>query len=1124
MSGSTANSGIRDNHFCGRVADFLQPHLQSGAKLSVVSAYFTIYAYAALKEWLDRIGHMDFLFGEPAFVKSLDPAKTETRAFLIAPDGLKLANTLQQKRVARECADWIRQKVDIRTVCQTNFLHGKLYHVANEGQDAVAILGSSNFTPRGLGLQEDGSNIELNLIAGNPADRDALKAWFDRLWADPNLVKDVKAEVLQYLAQVYQNHAPEFIYYKTLFHIFEKFLGDARKTDADLGRTTLFDTEIWKALFDFQKDGVKGMINKILAHNGCILADSVGLGKTYEALAVIKFFELRNERVLVLCPKKLHPNWMVYRLNDLLNPFAADRFRYDILFHTDLSRADGITGNGIDLATLNWGNYDLVVIDESHNFRNNTPGRRDEQGNVIRRSRYQRLMEDIIRSGVRTKVLLLSATPVNNDLKDLRNQIAFISADNDQAFRETVGIASVKETLRQAQAHFTNWAKQPPEKRRTSELLPRLGSDFFKLLDELTIARARKHVQKYYAHEMDRLGGFPKRLKPVSIYPEIDSQRRFLSYDKLNEEMEGYKLSLFAPSRYVKDEFKPLYQTPTRDPFTQADREKFLIGMMKVGFLKRLESSVQSFEATMDRTIAKIDQLEQKIARFQARQQGADELAADELTLGFDDDEELRDALEVGGKFKYKLEHLRLEKWLEDLRKDKDQLTILHASAAAVTPDRDAKLAELKRLIEEKVRRPTKNKEGKLNRKVLVFTAFADTANYLYEQLHDWALKELGIHAALVVGSGENRTTFQPPGFQRHTDYNHILTNFSPLAKRRAKIPTLPQEGEIDLLIATDCISEGQNLQDCDYLVNYDIHWNPVRIIQRFGRIDRIGSLNPAVQLVNFWPTPNLDNYISLKHRVEARMALVDLAATLEDNLLKQDELQDLIKDDLRYRDRQLLRLKDEVLDLEDLAETVSLTEFTLDDFRVDLLKYLETNRATLDAAPFGLYTVVPAHEQIKAIAPGVIWCLRQKHGADGPAPSGPPAPAGGAGQGEGASATVNPLQPYFLVYVLDDGNVRLGFAQPKQILGIYRDLCAGKTAPCEHLCTLFDQQTADGSNTAHYDHLLQKAVASIVATFRKRVAAGLQTGRGFKIPDQQDQATDTTDFELVTWLVIKAA
>jgi hypothetical protein len=1103
------SSGIRDNHYCGSVGDFLKPYIQDKSRLSVVSAYFTIYAYEALKNWLDRIEHMNFLFGEPTFVKSLDPGKTETKAFVISQDGLNLANALQQKRVARECADWIRKKVDIKSVCQTNFLHGKLYHVENDGKD-IAILGSSNFTPRGLGLQDSGSNIELNLIVQHENDRGELKDWFDRLWADPNLVADVKDEVLLYLEQVYQNQSPEFIYYKTLYQIFEKFLGDARRSDEDLGRTTLFDSDIWRALFDFQKDGVKGIINKILSHNGCILADSVGLGKTYEALAVIKFFELRNERVLVLCPKKLRDNWTVYRLNDQLNPFGPDRFRYDVLSHTDLSRDIGYSGD-INLETLNWSNYDLVVIDESHNFRNNTPGRRDEEGNLIRKSRYQRLMEDIIQSGVRTKVLLISATPVNNDLKDLRNQIYFITAGGDEVFKEAIGIGSLKETLRQAQAHFSNWAKQPPAKRKTFDLLVRLGSDFFKLLDELTIARARRHVQKYYAHEMERLGGFPKRLKPLALYPDIDSKHRFLSYDKLNEEIGGYKLWLFNPSKYVKEEYKSLYQRATRDPFTQADRETFLIGMMKVNFLKRLESSVKSFEITMDRTIAKIVALEQKIAQFQSLKDKTEELTGDELALGMEDDEELRDAFEVGTKFKYKLEHMHLDEWLKDLKRDKDQLTILHLSAKDVTPERDAKLAELKALIAKKVKHPSKNKTGKLNKKVLVFTAFADTAEYLFVNLHEWALNELGIHSALVVGTGENRTTFRPAGYEQHTDYNRILTNFSPISKRREKIPSMPQSGEIDLLIATDCISEGQNLQDCDYLINYDIHWNPVRIIQRFGRVDRIGSLNPTVQLVNFWPTPNLDQYISLKHRVEARMALVDIAATLEDNLLRAEELEDLIKDDLKYRDRQLLRLKDEVLDLEDLEDNVSLTEFTLDDFRIDLLKYLEANRSKLEGAAFGLYTVVPTHEQIKTIAPGVIWCLRQKPGVE----------MSKAGTSKPAEQ-INPLQPYFLVYVMDDGNVRLGFAHPKQILGMYRELCAGKITPCDELCNIFDQETANGTSTTHYDNLLQKAVDSIIATFRKRVATGLQSGRGFVIPNQEDQANETTDFELVTWLVIK--
>jgi SNF2 family DNA or RNA helicase len=1101
------NSGLRDNHTRGIVADFLKGAIRDGSRLSVVSAYFTIYAYDALKDCLDRIDHLDFLFGEPSFVSWLDPGKTEKKSFIIDADGLELANKLQQKRVAKACADWIERKVDIKTIKQSNLLHGKMYYVATAGVED-AILGSSNFTVRGLGLGNGDNNIELNLIVDGNRDRQELKQWFDELWSNPNLVKDVKQEVLQYLQQLYENNAPEFIYYKTLFHIFEKFLDDTGKTDAELGRTSLFETEIWKALFEFQKDGVKGAINKILRHNGCIVADSVGLGKTYEALAVIKYFELKNERVLVLCPMKLRENWTVYKANSRLNPFLSDRFRYDVLSHTDLSRERGYSGD-INLETLNWGNYDLVVIDESHNFRNNTPGKRDEAGNLIRKSRYQRLMDETIKAGVRTKVLLLSATPVNNDLKDLRNQLYFLTEGSDMAFAETLGIGSLKETLAAAQKVFSFWARQHSSERQTSELLEKLNAAFFKLLDALTIARSRKHIQKYYKQTIAQLGGFPERQKPISIYPEIDLRGRFLSYDKLNDEIVGYTLSLFNPSKYVHEEFKKEYQTSTHDPFTQADREKFLIGMMKVNFLKLLESCVKSFEITMDRTIAKIEGLEKKIRNFLALPNQSPASDALELDLGDPgQDEDLEEALLVGGRFTYQLRHLRLNDWLKDLKKDKDQLRILFNAARDVSPETDAKLQELKKLIAAKVAEPTTNKLGEPNKKVLVFTAFADTAIYLYESLVQWAYKDLGIHVALVCG-GDTRTTFGA------TAFDHILTNFSPRSKWRNKIPAMPQQGAIDLLIATDCISEGQNLQDCDYLVNYDIHWNPVRLIQRFGRIDRIGSASHAVQLVNFWPTEDLNKYINLKNRVEARMALVDIAATFEDNILQNTEIEELIHEDLRYRDKQLLRLKDEVLDIEDLGDSVSLTEFTLDDFRLELLKYIEANRAALEAAPFGLCTVVPPHPEYKVIAPGVIFCFRQEQKSD-------VSEAGDSGAARGgATEAINPLQPYFLVYVLDDGNVRFGFAHPKQILDIYRILCSGKGEPYTQLCNLFDQQTNHGTDMKTYDVLLQKAVESVAATFRKRAASGLQSGRSFVLPNEQEQVRDKTDLELVTWLVI---
>ncbi len=1093
-----ANTGIWDNHSRGKVADFLKAKISGGSKLSIVSAYFTIYAFDALKEHLAKIEHLDFLFGEPRFVKSLDPDRADKKSFKIEDDGLQLVNRLTQKRVAKECADWIRDKVAIKSVKQSNLLHGKMYHVAHDGVEE-AIMGSSNFTVRGLGLGMAGNNIELNLEVDSNRDRRDLKAWFDEIWNDDQLVEDVRNEVLLYLEQLYQNHAPEFIYYKTLFHLFEKFLEDQEKGGLLDQNIKMVDTEIWKALFEFQRDGVKGAINKILKHSGCIIADSVGLGKTFEALAVIKYFELKNERVLLLCPKKLRENWTIYQAqnNSELNPFVKDRFSYTVLSHTDLSRETGKSAD-IDLTGINWGNFDLVVIDESHNFRNNTKGKRDEDGNIIRKSRYERLMEDILKAGVKSKVLLLSATPVNNNLKDLRNQLYFLTEGDDCAFRDSIGVENLQEALKVAQQQFARWAREHSSRRKTSDLLERLSSAFFKLLDELTIARSRKHIQKYYKASIAQLGGFPERLKPISVFPEIDLKKQFMSYDKLNDEILNYQLSLFNPSKYLKPEHEAIYAQSTGLPFTQKDRERFLIAMIKVNFLKRLESSVNSFAITMSRTIEKIEALEAKIARFKQMQNQNGELEVEESIPTEVEDEELKEALEVGSKLKYKLAHLDLERWLRDLTKDRSQLNLLYVAAKDVTEARDDKLNELKDLIQTKVTKPTIDKRGRPNRKVLVFTAFADTAVYLHNALKYWAIKDLNLHIALVTGGGDNKTSYGK------SDFYQVLTNFSPISKNRDKMKGMPQDGDIDLLIATDCISEGQNLQDCDYLINYDIHWNPVRIIQRFGRIDRIGSINNAVQLVNFWPTPHLDRYITLKNRVEARMALVDIAATLEDNILRTDELEELIKDDLKYRDKQLLRLKDEVLDLEDFNENVALNEFTLDDFRIELSKYIESNRRLLQDAPLGLYAVVPPEHPSPVIAPGVIFCLR--HPAE-------------AESGEG----INPLHPYFLVYVREDGAVRYTFAQPKQILELYRALCAGKSAPIDSLSTLFDQRTSNGNDLIRYNDLLRLAVQSIASTFRRRLTQGLQSDRSFVIPGKQEQPSATTDFELITWLVILA-
>ncbi len=1108
-------SAIRDNHANGTVGDFLKQVIVTNSEVSIVSAYFTIYAYRQLKNNLDSIKKLQFLFGEPTFIKSLDPDKVNTRDFKIEDDKLTipLESRLTQKALARECAQWIQDKTEIRSMVKPNFLHGKLYHVKQESGIEKAIAGSSNFTVNGLGLGGS-KNIELNLIIDSDRDRQELKHWFDSIWNDSTgLVEDVKEEVLKYLQQLYIENEPEFIYFKTLYHIFEGYLSEQKKGGLLDEKTGFYDSEVWNMLYDFQKDGVKGAINKIIKHNGCIIADSVGLGKTFEALAVIKYFELLNARVLVICPKKLTGNWTVYQAsqNHSLNPFKKDRFNYTVLYHTDMGRESGHSdANGIDLGNFHWGAFDLVVIDESHNFRGN-PIEKVKDDGKIKMNRAKSLMEKVIKSGVKTKVLMLSATPVNNTLRDLRNQIAFITEGKEDALFETCKIKSIGTTLENAQKNFTRWADPKNKSRTMKQLLERLDSAFFKLLDELTIARSRKHIVKFY--HIESIGSFPKREKPHSVYPDIDLGKRFPSYDRINKQILEYRLSVFNPSAYVKPGKQKKYEDLAGGEvlnFTQANRENFLIGMMKVNFLKRLESSIESFEISLDRTILKIENLERKIKSFlESKSQGQEET----LESFTPSDEELEenideaDEWQVGKKLKFDLADLELEAWKSDLQKDKDALIDLLNNAKAVDPSRDAKMKTLKDLIQSKIQTP----QNRNNKKVIVFTAFADTARYLYENLKDWIRTKIKLHCALVCGN-YTQTTFGK------SDYDSILVNFSPVSKNRARLNHSNQTDEIDILIATDCISEGQNLQDCDFLVNYDIHWNPVRIIQRFGRIDRLGSINKTIQLVNFWPTRDLDNYINLKERVEARMALVDVTATGEDNILNTEQLEDLITDDLKYRNRQLKKLQNEILDLEEMDETISLTDFTLDDFRIELLNFIEANRKRLNDSPMGLYAIVPApggdygslingrkisSAEKEVIRPGVIFCLAQKGQTDG-------------------NEEVNPLNPYFLVYVRDDGTVRYNYTNAKQILEIFRLLCQGQKMPYDELCALFNEETANGEKTDKYSELLKKAVHEIVHVFKKKHHIKLTTDRGAVLIPKSKQVSEMEDFELVTWLIVR--
>ena len=1083
-----------------RVGDVLRDEIAPDSTLSFVSAYFTIYAYEALRDVLEAAGPLRFLYGDPQGVGTVDPAANEPKAFKLAEDGgIELKHTLAQKALAKACAAWIERQVDVRTVQAANFLHGKLYHIAQPGGSSAAVLGSSNFTRRGLGL---GSvpNIELNTLIGDPKERTTLQEWFNRLWSDDTLTRDAKQEVLAALERLHTPYSPEFVYYKTLFHIFEERLAEVGEPDGLLDGVHLYDTEVWKRLYEFQREGAKSAINRLLRHNGCIVADSVGLGKTWTALAVIKFFEIRNERVLVLCPKRLEQNWVRYtsRAAYRNNPFDKDRLGYTVLAHTDLSRYEGKAGD-IDLAQFNWGAFDLIVIDESHNFRNEGRDHTDEHGTVIRRSRYNRLLEEVLKGGVHTKVLMLSATPVNTSLRDLRNQIYLMTEKRQDAFKEALGIGNIQAMFGTAEKQFQQWEakrRSRSDGRGASKesLLASLGADFLALLDAVTIARSREHIRRYYPQVVKKIGGFPTRARPRNLYPPTDSQGK-LSYEDLHERIGNLSLAVYTPSAYLKDESK-LEAERKQFGFDQSTREHYLTAMLRMNLLKRLESSAHAFALTLGRILDKIRDVEHRI---NAWQQSAD--AGMEINVDPEDDAD-DEEFAVGNRRRYRFEELDLDAWTEDLTQDRSDFEHLHALAVQVDVERDAKLADLKRVVAKKVRSAPKDKDGRPNRKVLVFTTFADTARYLYDNVAEWA-QELGVHAALATGGNGNMAT------RGRSSMEDILGRFAPRAQQWPK-----DTDEIDILIATDCLSEGQNLQDCDLVVNYDVHWNPVRLMQRFGRIDRLGSRNKEVGMVNFWPTEDLNRYLNLKNRVEARMALVDATATGLDDPLEVDakaaQAKTAVQLELQFRDQQLRRLRDETLDVEEADDGVSMNDLTLDDFVADLLNYIQQHREALEAAPFGIYALAEAKQArgestaSDAARSGVIFCLKQKATV--------------------TQKTPNRLQPYYLTYIRDDGTVRFTFRQAKQVLALFQCVAHGADQAVVALEDAFGDETEDGKDMAKYERLLDKTLRSIAGTFGDAQQQALGQDRHAKLAPAPEQPKHGADFQLVTWLVLKAS
>lgn len=1068
---------ILDNKVQGRVIDKLRENIKFGTRLSIISAYFTIYAYEELRKELGKIEKLRLLFSEPTFVKNKKDINREFKLSGSYERGLagdryemKLKNELKQSEIAKECANWIREKVEVRAYDEEYPLPQKMYLMENKKDESACIFGSSDFTSSGLGLVPS-KKLEANTYIKDSIYTQQLLNQFELYWNDKDKVKDVKTYLLKSLEEVYKENNPEFIYFVTLYNIFKDYLNDLSEEDIIKTKTGFKESVVWNKLYNFQKDGVLGAIDKLEKYHGCILADSVGLGKTFEALAVIKYYESRNSRVLVLCPKKLRENWLTYKGNRRDNILERDRLNYDVLNHTDLSRYSGYSGE-INLEKIYWENYDLIVIDESHNFRNNNNKRDDKE------TRYSRLLNQIIKKGVKTKVLMLSATPVNNRMTDLKNQIAFATEGNEFALAD-YGIKSIDQTLRKAQLVFNKWNELPEKRKNLETLLEMLETDYFKLLDMLTIARSRKHIQKYY--DTTHIGKFPERLKPINIKNDIDTQNDFIDLDELNKLIRALNLAIYSPMKYILPskmaEYSKKYDTKTgKSVFRQIDRETSLIHLMRINILKRMESSIHSFGITISKILKNIDITLEKLNKSQDIEENLD---IDDLEL---DDPRL-DSVMIGSKnVKVFIQDIDKIKWRAELEGDRAILERIMIEAFKIQPHRDKKLEELKDLIREKVKTPIN--EG--NKKVIIFTAFADTAKYLYDNIADWGLEELGLYSAVITGSDNPKTNLK--GVKG--EFNNILVNFSPKSKGREAT----DRAEIDILIATDCISEGQNLQDCDYLINYDIHWNPVRIIQRFGRVDRIGSKNEVIQLVNFWPNMELDEYINLEARVSGRMVMLDMSATGEENVIVDSGEMN----DLEYRKKQLKQLQDQVVDLEDIGGGISITDLTFNDFKMDLVNYMKNNKEILEKAPTGMYAV--AKSNIEEAERGVIFCLKQINEEIKP-------------------SEFNTLNPYFLVYVKESGEVLLNFIQSKKILDIYKKVCLGENTLFPDLISEFNRETNNAKDMSKFTNFLEKTVENIVG---KEEEKGLDSLFSFGETMLNNSVQNMDDFELISFLVIK--
>ena len=1055
--------------------------VKKGSRISIIASCFSMYAYKELKKQLDGVESFRFIYTEPTFVTEKEnkakrefyiPQLSRENSLYGTEFEIKLRNEMTQKAIARECAEWIRKKAQFKTNITGEKMAG---YLAVDGREQLVYLPMNGFTTVDIGCGRGDHIFNMVNQLDAPMSTQYIRL-FDTIWNDKNKMKDITDVIIENITSAYQENSPEFIYFITLYHVFSEFLEDVSEDNLPNEATGFKESKVWNLLYDFQKDAVLAIINKLETYNGCILADSVGLGKTFTALAVIKYYENRNKSVLVLCPKKLAENWNTYKDNYVNNPIAKDRLNYDVLFHTDLNRKGGFS-NGLDLDRINWGNYDLVVIDESHNFRNGYGTHMNTHEN-----RYSVLMKKVIQSGVKTKVLMLSATPVNNNFSDLRNQLAIAYEDDSENLSQKLNTdRSVEEIFRQAQRAFNNWSKLPPEARTTDALLRTLDFDFFQLLDSVTIARSRKHIEKYY--NTAEIGKFPERLKPISVRPALSDLPSVVSYKDIYESVTSLNLSIYTPSLFIFDSKREKYMGTSHNKgnMTQSGRERGVRKLMSINLLKRLESSVNSFVLTLSRIKELIDHTIQTIDHF--KRNGLTKLDMYDVSENDFDIDDTNNDFVVGKKVQIDLADVDIKSWREELAADSENIGILLFMLKEVTPKHDKKLQTLLEMINNKITNPINPN----NKKIIIFSAFADTAMYLYDNIAPYVQEKFGLHTAVVSGTVEGKTTLKSV----KASLNNILTLFSPISKDKAVLMPNVRD-EIDILIATDCISEGQNLQDCDYLINYDIHWNPVRIVQRFGRVDRIGSKNNVIQLVNFWPDMELDDYINLKSRVETRMKITVMTSTGDDDLINEEE-----KGDLEYRREQLKRLQNEVVDIEDMNSGISIMDLGLNEFRLDLMDYVKKH-GELDKKPKGLHAVVKHTDELPK---GVIFVLKNKNNSVN-------------------IDNKNRIHPFYMIYVSEDCEIVCDYLNPKKLLDDFRLLCKGKTEPLDDVCRIFNEETDDGSDMSEVSTLLNEAIESIIATKEESDIDSLFSSGGTSA--LMSAVSGLNDFELICFLVVK--